>query len=295
VIGIDPNLLKTISYLNEIARRNTGLSKVTQLKIPHVDAPALQGLAAWVRQYPLALDHIELPEMIEARELIHHTNDLTAAYAGFSDAVSSVSPNFPSSLVAQSAIEVFQHARTIEVLFPAQRQDTVDEAGVDEEKQQVTEQITSTTKKDLEQCLHSLDPALYKMWQGARYTLASPENPDQQRQVMISLRTLLDKLIEKLAPDDKVRTWSTDLKYYRKQNQKKPSGTGCISYICRHLLVGSFVTFIEADISVIVKMWQYLNRVHELETSISDRQLHALVERFESALLFLIRTSQAEE
>jgi hypothetical protein len=193
-------------------------------------------------------------------------------------------------------IEVFLHTRSIEVLFPNRTPGVVKETNAKEEqKQQTIEQIIEETKSEIEQWLYQIHPSLCTTWQGARQALVS-DNPDRTRQVMVSLRTLLDHVTRKLAPDAEMRAWSTDPQYYQ-ENGKTPKGNGRIFYICRHIHSGddSFAKFLDADVKAIVSLWISLNRLHELEQTISDVQLRIVVERFESALLLLIRASEVRD
>ncbi len=182
------------------------------------------------------------------------------------------------------------------MLFPNRTPGVIKETHVEEEqKHRTIEQITEEVKSDIERWLHQVHPSLCTMWQGARQALVSG-NPDRTRQVMVSLRTLLDSVTRKLAPDAEVRAWSTDPQYYQ-ENGKTPKGKGRIFYICRHIHTGdtSFAKFLDADVNAIVSLWISLNRLHELEQTLSDVQLRIVVERFESVLLLLIRASEVRE
>jgi hypothetical protein len=195
----------------------------------------------------------------------------------------------------QSTREVFFHTSSIERLFPKQISEETKEPNAEEEqKQQIIEWIAEETKSEVEQWLYQIHPALYTMWQGARQTLAS-HNPDRARQVRVSLRTLLDNLTRKLAPDAEIKAWSTDPQYY--QDNGKPNKKGRIFYICRHIQSGdsSFAQFLEADVNAITSLWISLNQLHVPEQTISDVQLRIMVERFEAALLMFIRASGAGE
>lgn len=266
---------------------------VRSVEVPRVDPVVIQMLENWSH---LTIRHIALPDIPENRDLLDHTCELSAVYAQFTSMVSVDPLTFPPGLFHQSAIEVFLHTRSIEVLFPNHTSTVIEEANAEEQqKQQVIEQITGETKSEIEQWLHQIHPSLHTMWQGARQSLVS-DNPDRTRQTMVSLRTLLDELTRTLAPDAEMREWSTDPQYY--QNKKKePTGKGRIFYICRHIQSGddSFAKFLEADVNAIVSLWISCNRLHAMKQTLSDVQLRIMVERFEAALLLFIRASEASE
>ena len=261
--------------------------------IPRIDPVVIQAMEQWSH---LNISHLAMPDTHEIRDLLRYTRELSTFHAQFASAASAASLNLPLALFEQSTMEIFSHTRSIEGLFPRRIAEKVGETNAEEEqKQQVIEWIAEETKSEVELWLYQIQPPLYAMWQGARQTLAS-DNPDRARQVMVSLRTLLDEVTRKLAPDAEVRAWSTDPQYYQDKG-KTLRGKGRIFYICRHIQRGndSFAKFLEADINAITSLWISLNQLHVPEQTLSDVQLRILVERFESALLLLVRASKAHE
>jgi len=153
------------------------------------------------------------------------------------------------------------------------------------------EDIARDTRDEIEQWLTQLHPSFCEMWQGAQQAFDS-KGPDWPRQMMVSLRTLLEHLTKQLAPDEDVRAWSQKSEFYRDNKPgNPPSGTGRISYICRHINGSSFADFLKADIRVSISLWQYLNRVHALENSMLEVQLQVILERFEAMLRLIMRAS----
>lgn len=298
---IDRYFLNTLRETNRLLQQNRHTIQTIEdqyqlirtMDAPRVDPAVIQTVENWSQ---LNLSRANIPNTHEIRDLLHYTHELSALHTQFTNSVSVAPHSFPPTLFQQSVIEVFLHIRSIEGLFPNHTPEIPREANAEEEqKQQTIEQITEETKSEIEQWLYQVHPSLCTMWQGARQTLVS-DNPDRTRQVMVSLRTLLDHVTRKLAPDAKIRAWSTDPQYYQ-ENGKTPKGKGRIFYICRHIHSGddSFAKFLDADVNAIVSLWITLNRLHELEQTISDVQLRIVVERFESALLLLVRASEVQE
>ena len=265
---------------------------IRSVGIPRIDPVVIQAMEQWSR---LNISHLAMPDTREIRDLLRYTRELSALHDQFASATSAASLSLPPALLEQSTKEVFFHTSSIERLFPKQISEETKEPNAEEEqKQQIIEWIAEETKSEVEQWLYQVHPPLYTMWQGARQTLAS-DNPDRARQVRVSLRTLLEDLTRKLAPDAEMRAWSTDPQYY--QDNGKPKGKGRIFYICRHIQRGdsSFAQFLEADVNAITSLWTSLNQLHVPEQTILDVQLRIMVERFEAALLMFIRASEAGE
>ncbi|MGZ3646853.1 MAG: pPIWI-associating nuclease domain-containing protein [Ktedonobacteraceae bacterium] len=266
---------------------------IKSVSIPRIDPVVIQAMEHWSR---LNISHLAMPDTREIRDLLRYTRELSTLHDQFASAASAASLSLPPALLEQSTREVFFHTSSIERLFSKQISVESKEPNAEEEeqKQQIIEWIAEETKSEVEQWLYQIHPALYTMWQGARQTLAS-HNPDRARQVRVSLRTLLDNLTRKLAPDAEIKAWSTDPQYY--QDNGKPNKKGRIFYICRHIQSGdsSFAQFLEADVNAITSLWISLNQLHVPEQTISDVQLRIMVERFEAALLMFIRASGAGE
>jgi uncharacterized damage-inducible protein DinB len=224
---------------------------INSVSIPRIDPVVIQTMKHWSH---LNIGRVAMPDTREIRKLLRYTQELSALHAQFASAASVDSLGFPPALLELSTMEVFSHTSSIERLFPKQISEETEEPDAEEEeqKQQIIEWIAEETKSEVEQWLYQIHAPLYTMWQGARQTLAS-NNPDRARQVRVSLRTLLEDLTRKLAPDAEMRAWSTDLKYYQ-DNGKTPKGKGRIFYICRHIQSGdsSFAQFLEADVNAIM-------------------------------------------
>ena len=187
-----------------------------------------------------------------------------------------------SILMDRPAIEIWQHAYCIEQVA-APTEDPV------QEPQQLLIRLSEENAKELERWLAQMHPSLGSMWQGARQTLVS-DNPDRVRQVMVSLRTLLDHLLRMLAPDGEVRAWSSQPDFYE---GKKVLRRGQLYYICRHIHDDTFSRFVEANVNVVLSLASSLNQLHVLENRVTEKQLRVLLNRFESALLFLLEVQDS--
>ena len=135
--------------------------------------------------------------------------------------------------------------------------------------------------------LQAVDPALIRPYIGARDALKS-KNVDRVRHMLSSLRELWNHLLHRLAPDEYVISWIPK----RDKNmlhEGLPTRRARILYICRNLNHEPLSDFIVQDTRALVNMIEFFNRVHELESNLTDEQLHALLLRTDSWLTYILQ------
>ena len=59
--------------------------------------------------------------------------------------------------------------------------------------------------------------------------------------------------------------------------------------MCRNLNHGPFADFVDQDTRALVKLLEFFNRVHELESKLTDDQLRALLLRTDSWLVYILQ------
>ncbi len=239
------------------------------------------------------LQAVAFPGLTRNASLFRTSHAFALAWGTLGQTISATSLVLPSMLLEPASMDVFYHTKGLQTLpiegeTVQEREERLSEVFVEE-----TSELFVTVKNELEQWLSDLHPSLLSMWLGARQALSST-NPDKVRQIMVSLRTLLDRLTVLLAPDEDMRAWSTDTQYYQ-PDKKTPSGRGRIFYICRHIsgTDSSFAQFLDADVKASISLWITFNKLHKLELTLSQVQLTILVERVEAVLRLLFRASQA--
>lgn len=140
--------------------------------------------------------------------------------------------------------------------------------------------------------LRSVDPELVEPYQEARNNLALCEKGDLTlvRGFLVSIRTLFDKLLEKIAPEEQVAEWILEGDESLILNNGKPNRRAQILYAFRDLGHGDMEKFVADDTNALVSLRNVLNTVHELglRDKFSNRQLHALMLRVESWMTLVI-------
>jgi hypothetical protein len=95
-----------------------------------------------------------------------------------------------------------------------------------------------------------------------------------------------------LAPDDSVAAWIPGI-----ANQKdllhegKPTRRARVLYVCRELNDDPLTDFLMHDTQALVKLIEFFNRVHELETKLTDKQVRAIVLKTDSWLMYILQIS----
>ena len=119
----------------------------------------------------------------------------------------------------------------------------------------------------------------------------SGDNPDRSRHVLSSLRTLLDNLLCKLAPQKEVREWIERNSIQGYLHNGQPTRHAKIRYVLRNL-GEPLRDFVEADTRAMVKLYTLYNRLHQLDIGVTDEQLRAIVLKTESYLVYILRVRE---
>ena len=131
-----------------------------------------------------------------------------------------------------------------------------------------------------------INPALPNMWRGALQALDS-DNSDRERHAIVSLRELVTHVLHALAPDEDLRTWSSDEDHFR---DGRPTREARLLYICAPINVGEFADFVKSDVRSHGQFIRILNAAtHRIPAVLSDAQLGALLHRTKSLIEFLIK------
>lgn len=186
-------------------------------------------------------------------------------------------------VIQYSSYEVFREAELLEqITVPEDEQINLDEHEI----------IAIPEERTLEDSLGQINSGLPTLLQGARKGLNS-DNPDRARHVASSLRELIRHVHCKLAPDDKIRGWNTDPIYY---HNNRPTKKARLLYLCREFDAEPLSEFVETDVKSVLSLIDALNaEAHVVSRRLNDRQLHALVDRTEFYLLYLLRLNSANE
>lgn len=163
--------------------------------------------------------------------------------------------------------------------------------GTEEETDTVLEEpivLYRTDSDSLVSKLAILNPDFVDIFLGAKDAIMS-QNRDYMRQASVSFRELLIKLLEHLAPDELVKSYSESAKHF----QKKETHRARLKYLFREVISGSYAAFIEKDIDIILQTILALNKAtHSSPRPFADREMQVLVARIEGNLLMILAVAQ---
>jgi hypothetical protein len=222
----------------------------------------------------------------------------TPIIAGLEKSIAHVTTSYGS--LAKSLNEIADITRLPVFIFPGASREicttsfaldtlrTRDERDEDETEIQIIAEAEQETSGCIELLQH-IDPRLARPYIGARDALHG-NNPDRTRHILSSLRELWNHLLWRLAPDDLVTPWISNMTNQRDLlHDGKPTRQARILYVCRKLNNDSLTDFLIQDTRALVKMIELFNRVHELETKLTDLQLRAILLKTDSWLMYILQ------
>jgi len=228
---------------------------------------------------------IEMPVISGLESSIAH---VAASYGNLAESLREISDitRLPAFVLPGATREIYTTSFALETLRPW------DERDEDEAETEI--QFVAEAELETSGCialLQQVDPGLARPYIGARDALYG-NNADRARHILSSLRELWNHLLRRLAPDDLVAAWIPGV-----SNQKdllhdgKPTRRARVLYVCRDLNNDPLTDFLMHDTRALVKMIELFNRVHELETALTDEQLRAILLRTDSWLMYILQIS----
>ena len=185
----------------------------------------------------------------------------------------------PAFVLPETSQEAFLHAYCL-------RNMTFTEDSSVEEDQLI--QVIEKENADCIGLLEYVNPELIIPFRGAHEAIHQ-QNTDRKRHILSSLRELWNRLLPTLAPNNEVLPWipipNRNEEYIVKE---KPTRKARIMYICRNINNGPLSEFVEVDVKAFIKFLDALNRVHELDPSLTEAQLNSILIRSDSAIKYLV-------
>jgi len=226
---------------------------------------------------------IERPIISGLENSIAHA---TASYGNLAGSLRNISDitQLPAFILPGATREIYTTGFALKTLHP-----------LHEQKGQNSEteiQLIAEVELETSGCiilLQQVDPGLARPYIGARDALKG-NNTDRARHILSSLRELWNHLLRRLAPDDLVSAWIPS-----NANQKdllhegRPTRNARVLYICRELNSDPLTEFLKHDTRALVKLIELFNRVHELETELTDEQLRAILLKTDSWLMYILQ------
>lgn len=228
---------------------------------------------------------IEIPVISGLENAIAH---VAASYGSLAESLQDISDitRLPAFVLPGATREIYTTSFALEALRPW---DERDEDEADTEIQLVAEAELETS--GCIALLQQVDPGLARPYIGARDALHG-NNADRARHILSSLRELWNHLLRRLAPDDLVAAWIPGVSNQNDLlHEGKPTRRARVLYVCRELNNDPLTDFLMHDTRALVKMIELFNRVHELETALTDEQLRAILLRTDSWLMYILQIS----
>ncbi len=228
---------------------------------------------------------IEMPVISGLESSVAH---VAASYGSLAESLREISDitRLPAFVLPGATREIYTTSFAIEALCPW------DERDDDEAETEI--QLVAEAEQETSGCialLQRVEPGLARPYIGARDALYG-NNADRARHILSSLRELWNHLLRRLAPDDLVAAWIPGV-----SNQKdllhegRPTRRARVLYVCRELNNDPLTEFLMHDTRALVKLIELFNRVHELETELTDEQLRAILLKTDSWLMYILQIS----
>lgn len=177
--------------------------------------------------------------------------------------------------------EYYTSANFLEVI-------SIGEEIVTVEEELIKKEIQYENEYSLNLYLPKINAGLLNMWKGAIETYNST-NSDKVRQFTVSIRELFGHLMHSLAPDEKIKKWTsikTEPTFY---HEGKPTRKARLHYICRNISSKPFDKFVEKDIQATIEFISiFQDGTHSIESGFTLGQLVALKSKAEATLKFLL-------
>lgn len=228
---------------------------------------------------------IEIPVIAGLESSIAH---VAASYGSLAESLREISDitRLPAFVLPGATREIYTTSFALETLRPWDDRD--------EDEAETEIQLVAEAELETSGCialLQQVDPGLARPYIGARDALYG-NNTDRARHILSSLRELWNHLLRRLAPDDLVAAWIPGV-----SNQKdllhegRPTRRARVLYVCRELNNEPLTDFLMHDTRALVKLIELFNRVHELETELTDEQLRAILLKTDSWLMYILQIS----
>ena len=142
----------------------------------------------------------------------------------------------------------------------------------------------------LSSLLGDIDLALVPIYTGAIESFHGT-NPDRERHVLTSLRTLWDEVFRAMAPDGAVTAWieAQGLPSEKYSHEGRPTRCAKLTYVLRDVNSAPITQYVDASIRAALKLHELFNRVHNTRSGLTQQQLRVVVLNTKVSLEYFIR------
>lgn len=159
----------------------------------------------------------------------------------------------------------------------------------DEDDKNLSKPIFKIIEGKLVELLNSFDDNLLKLYKGAIQAYHS-DNLDKLRHFAVSFRELFNTVIHSLAPDSKIKNWSTTKEDYY---NGRPTRRARIKYILDECQNNYFLNYFHLDINAILDLIRMVNKAtHTIEQPFSPIIIKSIKEKMEYTIYILLLLSK---
>lgn len=208
--------------------------------------------------------------------LIDQLDGLSLASTGVFEDPLALTPSSPSWLIEAPVIQPYEAARNVSQLVAL------------EEDQEIEIEPAHAPgvhgRPAVFDQLAALRPEFGEILLAAREAIAN-QSRDYVRHASVSLRELLDKVLDELAPRKAVTQWSRSSRLLKEGQSNKAR----LVYVFRNVETAAYASFAEKDIDHIAQTFIALNEgTHRLEGPFGRQTMETLLARVEGHLLLLL-------
>ena len=142
----------------------------------------------------------------------------------------------------------------------------------------------------LSSLLGEIDPDLVPMYVGAVESLDGT-NPDRERHVLTSLRTLWDEVFRVMAPDSAVTAWAEAQALPNEEyfHEERPTRRARLAYVLRNVNSDPITQYVDANVRAALKLHDLFQRVHNKSSGLNQEQLRVVLLDTRVSLEYFIR------
>lgn len=214
-------------------------------------------------------------------------SSLWASYRGLAESFVSVDDfvQLPSFVLPEATQGLRVKGRVLETLQLSPQlvnDDALSEMEIVQEDHDDTVELSSL--------LGAIDPGLVPIYVGAVESLDGT-NPDRERHVLTSLRTLWDEVFRVMAPDSAVTAWAEEQALPNEEyfHEERPTRRARLAYVLRNVNSDPITQYVDANVRAALKLHDLFQRVHNKRPGLNQEQLRVVLLDTRVSLEYFIR------
>lgn len=164
----------------------------------------------------------------------------------------------------------------------------VEEIELEIEDADINELVDESYPEDINQYLNDVGEDVLKLWVEARSALLG-DYLGNERHCFLCLRELFTHILHRIAPDTELKRWSNNPKHIINGRFTRAAR---LEFVYNSVNFSPFDDFLKADIIYTEKIISTLQRIHEVNLSMTQLQKKFIFEKSEVALKLLIEAKR---